>query len=227
MPNCASSTWPNVSTATPWKPRPPPRRCAPSIRPRPGDAPGLSVLLPGAAGKLEGAGRGRPAGSAPRAAQGMGLRGRLLHLHRGDRLPPDHRLRPGRGAGAGRPDRIDRTVLDTATPQPPHITADVGTEASYLWRDPRSIGDVLVGAAPSLEAGHGGLSRGHGGAPAAQRGRTTLTPARVVAGSSNDGAAWVTPWASPCQAWSAGRGSPRAGVQPYLGARTGVRRHDG
>ena len=31
------------------------------------------------------------------AAQGMGLCGRLLHLHRGHRLPPDHGLRPRRG----------------------------------------------------------------------------------------------------------------------------------
>src|SRR6266498_4412760 len=30
MPNCASSTWPNGSTATPCKPRPPPRRSAPT-----------------------------------------------------------------------------------------------------------------------------------------------------------------------------------------------------
>jgi hypothetical protein len=28
-------------------------------------------------------------------------------------------------------------------------------DAPYLWRDPRSIGDVLVGAAPLLMAGHG------------------------------------------------------------------------
>ena len=35
----------------------------------------------------------------------------------------------------------------------------LGIEAPYLWRDPRSIGDGLVGTVPSLTAGHGGLSR--------------------------------------------------------------------
>jgi hypothetical protein len=60
-------------------------------------------------------------------------------------------------------------------------------DAPYLWRDPRSIGDVLVGAAPWLMAGHGELSRGQDGAPAVRRGRTVLTPARSAAGSGNEG----------------------------------------
>jgi hypothetical protein len=38
----------------------------------------------------------------------------------GDRLPPDHRLRPRRAVAAGRPDRPDRAVLGPTTPQPPH-----------------------------------------------------------------------------------------------------------
>jgi hypothetical protein len=50
-------------------------------------------------------------------------------------------------------------------------------DAPYLWRIPRSRGDVGVEAAPLLMAGHGGLSRGQDGAPAASRGRVVLTPA--------------------------------------------------
>jgi hypothetical protein len=34
--------------------------------------------------------------------------------------PPDHRLRPGRAVAARRPDRTDRAVLGTTTPQPSH-----------------------------------------------------------------------------------------------------------
>ena len=51
--------------------------------------------------------------------------GRLLHLHRRDRLPPDHRLRPRRAAAVGRPDRTDRPVLGTTTLQPPYMAPDV------------------------------------------------------------------------------------------------------
>jgi len=50
---------------------------------------------------LEGAGCGRPAGSRPPVAQGMGLRGCRLHLHRGHRLPVEATgARPRRG-GSG------------------------------------------------------------------------------------------------------------------------------
>jgi DoxX-like family len=54
-----------------------------------------------------------------RAAQGMGVRGRLLYLHRGHRLPPDHGLRPWRGSTTSRLDGPDRTVLGTTARQPP------------------------------------------------------------------------------------------------------------
>src|SRR5215216_2745804 len=62
-------------------------------------------------------------------------------------------------------------------------------DAPYLWRIPSSRGDVGVKAAPLLMAGHGGLSRGQNGAPAARRGGTVLTPARGAAGSGNEEAA--------------------------------------
>src|SRR5215211_409841 len=71
-------------------------------------------------------------------------------------------------------------------------------DAPYLWRILRSRGDVGVEAAPLLMAGHGGLSRGQNGAPAARRGGTVLTPARGAAGSGNEEAAGTT----GASAWS-------------------------
>src|SRR6266542_4139398 len=47
-----------------------------------------------------------------------------------------------------------------------------------------------------------------GGAPAVTRGRTTLTPAWAAVGSgAKRSALVVTPWASPCEVWPAGKGA--------------------
>ena len=99
--------------------------------------------------------------------------------------------------------------------------------APYLWRDPRSMGDVLVGAAPSLMAGHSGLSRGQDQARAARRGRTVLTPARAPQDQATKGAGSVVGVTSQQLGWGGVKVSRRAGVQPYLGARSMLRRHDG
>jgi hypothetical protein len=108
-------------------------------------------------------------------------------------------------------------------------------DAPYLWRIPRSRGDVGVEAAPLLMAGHGGLSRGQDGAPAARRGGTVLTPARGAAGSGNEEAAGTTgasAWSPRVRrVWPCGRLRGRPACRPAgfgpAGSRRGRARWDG
>jgi hypothetical protein len=65
--------------------------------------------------------------------------GAFFHLHRGDRLPPDHRLRPRRAAAADRADRPDRAVVGAATPQPPYLTRRTSTAPRPLRSQTRSL----------------------------------------------------------------------------------------
>jgi len=73
-------------------------------------------------------------------------------------------------------------------------------------------------------------SRGRGGAPAAQRGRTTSMPTRIrriLRGSRDEEKTlWFKSSAASVRECGAGDASGRAGAQPYLGPRTKVRRHD-
>lgn len=104
---------------------------------RPGDAPGLPVLFPGTAGNLESATRSRPAHPAPPAAQGIGLRGCLLHLHR---AIASH-LATGYDLGEVRALAIltALTVLSWAPrPQPPH--AALGARRDAGRRGPQRRG---------------------------------------------------------------------------------------
>src|SRR5215218_9259426 len=95
----------------------------------------------------------------------------------------------------------------------------------YLCGDPRSTKGpggwetllLVVGRVRSTR------SRGQGGAPAATRGRTTLTPARAVAGSGQQGQGPRVSASGPPpgRLWAAvGGWHVREGAQPYLGPRT-------
>src|SRR5215208_310515 len=76
----------------------------------------------------------------------------------------------------------------------------------------------------SVVATGDGPSRGQVGAPAAQRGRTSLTPVRAVAALFTEQQGWVSAPGSPSWILGAGqRGCVRASAQPYLGARTRYR----
>ena len=89
---------------------------------------------------------------------------------------------------------------------------------------------LLASSLPGL-GGRWGRSRGQGGAPAAQRGRTTLTPATDPphTGGRADEVKSVAIQVMCClrvYEEPLGAGSGRASAQPYLGPRTRVRRHD-
>ncbi len=78
-------------------------------------------------------------------------------------LPPDHRLRPGRGAGAGPADRPDRTVLGTTTPQPPHVYRAAGRcGPRHPGRRAGTFGDRARGR--ECRSGHRGRGRALEGA---------------------------------------------------------------
>jgi hypothetical protein len=62
------------------------------------------------------------------------------------------------------------------------------------------MGDLFLVVGPARSAG----VRGQGGAPAAKRGRTTLTPARAVAGSGQRGQGCRVSASGPPPGWAAG-----------------------
>jgi hypothetical protein len=113
-------------------------------------------------------------------------------------------------------DRAGVTVADSDPPAPgrrdlstrPEIAAALRGQHTAGSRSSSTLGSSLSVRGPPVNQGSGrwkwdpcprcwpwvtGRGRGQGGAPAATRGRTTLTPARGVAGSWSEAAACVTP----------------------------------
>src|SRR6266542_3883323 len=194
-------------------------------------------LLPTSAGELAGfSGELAAMGELPAEVVATELR----HIH--DCHTREPKPAPENPNGPREPGRR-RTIPRTTEQQP--VDPDV---ASLILDDPPGLIERLQAlkllicdgtpgqrgirvscAAPSLLAGRGGPSRGSRWSARSAARTNDLDAGEECRriGQRRKGAACVMPWASPCEAWSAGRGSPRAGVQPYLGARTRVRQHDG
>src|SRR5215217_1633600 len=115
------------------------------------------------------------------------------------------------------------SAMRSALPRIPVLAAVVYMDPPYLCGDPWSmrsgwLGDLLLVGGQARSAG----VRGQGGAPAAQRGRTTLTPARrsqdwdnedrvpgqrivTTSGPAAGGGAMAGVRGRPALSWSAGR----------------------
>ena len=120
-------------------------------------------------------------------------------------------VRAPRGSGAAAPYGALRAIDSSARPR----LICVGTPGQLPVRSADGwpcFSVVAMGDGPS---------RGQVGAPAAQRGRTSLTPVRAVAASFTEKQGWVSAPGSPSRVLGAGqRWCVRASAQPYLGART-------